>query len=305
MWATETAVEQQKEGEKSAEKKEKQREKLEELLLARVKQVLKERQGAKLEAELQAAEKESAKRQEEARLAEIRSSLRLPSARMHATVSTAPDSGMATSPSAAMHLHSLATAEGWSGQEAQPSLSEPPSPTKTDGSSHRRCNSNSYDPYPLQLVEGKLLLFDPAEFGLWPLMAQLRGWSLELGAAHVWGGGNEREAEAFSVACGFSVAFGPIVLRVVATAIYGRVSASGVSVLPTHHVVYAFGRYWETEVVPCVDAAERFFRLAKIGSGAAYKGGGGAGGVRKVGGGGESEAKMRRKIKRQQSWVPS
>ncbi|CAN0222723.1 unnamed protein product, partial [Hapterophycus canaliculatus] len=237
---TDVSVADRKRGEQqeSAAAEQEEREKLKELLLAKVRQVLKERQEAKLVEERQAA-KESAER-EEARLAEIRSSFRLPPARKHATIST-----------------------------GRPSLLESTSPKERVSLPRRCCDSTSYITYPLQLVEGKLLLFDPGEFKLWPLMSQLQGWSLELGAAPVWGGGNEREAEAFSVACGFSAAFGPIVLRVVATAVYGKVFASGVSVLPTDHVVYAFGRYWETEMAPCADVTERFFRLARAGSGTA------------------------------------
>ncbi|CAM9747270.1 unnamed protein product, partial [Ectocarpus sp. 8 AP-2014] len=143
---------------------------------------------------------------------------------------------------------------------AGPSTSEEP-PSERDPP-----RLDHHVPHPLQLVEGKTLMYDPTEFDLWPLMVQLQGWSLELGTADVWGGGVEREAEAFSAACGFSAAFGPIVLKLVTTAVYGRVFAGGVSVLPMDHVVYAFGQYWEKEIGPR-DATERFFKLVKIGSG--------------------------------------
>ncbi|CAM9818571.1 unnamed protein product, partial [Ectocarpus sp. 4 AP-2014] len=152
---------------------------------------------------------------------------------------------------------------------AAPSTPPPPAgPSTSEESSSDRDppHLEHHVPHPLQLVEGKTLMYDPREFDLWPLMIQLQGWSLELGTADVWGGGIEREAEAFSAACGFSAAFGPIVLKLVTTAVYGRVFAGGVSVLPMDHVVYAFGQYWEKEIGPR-DATERFFKLVKIGSG--------------------------------------
>ena len=138
----------------------------------------------------------------------------------------------------------------------------PPSPDPTEAS------TPSYVSHPLQVVEGRVLLYDPREFNLWELMTQLRGWTLALGAAPVWGGCNYREAEAFSAVCGFSAALGPIVLKRVATAVYGRAFSVGVSVLSSDHVVYAFGRYWDADVAPH-DPTERFFRLVKVGSDAA------------------------------------
>lgn len=141
------------------------------------------------------------------------------------------------------------------------------SPEHIEGSP--RSSSRRYVSHPLQVVEGKILLYDPEDFDLWELMTQLRGWSLALGAAPVWGGGNEREAEVFSAVCGFSAAWGPAVLKRVAVAVYGRVFAGGVSVLSADHVVYAFGRYWDREVAP-YDPEERFFRLVKAGSNNAF-----------------------------------
>ena len=141
---------------------------------------------------------------------------------------------------------------------------------------------HSYVSHPLQLVEGKTLLYDPRDVSLWPLMVQLQGWSLELGMASVWGGGNQREAEAFSAACGFSAAWGPMLLKRVATAVYGKVFASGVSVLSTDHVIYAFGQFWDRAIAP-FDATERFFRLVKVGGGFAASPGGNGSGIEKVG----------------------
>lgn len=172
--------------------------------------------------------------------AETRSSLELPKPRQQYIIATAASTPPPPPPG--------------------PSRSEEP-PSERD-STHLR----HHVPHPLQLVEGKTLMYDPREFDLWPLMIQLQGWSLELGTADVWGGGIEREAEAFSAACGFSAAFGPLVLKLITTAVYGRVFAGGVSVLPMDHVVYAFGQFWEKEIGPR-DATERFFKLVKIGSG--------------------------------------
>ena len=120
--------------------------------------------------------------------------------------------------------------------------------------------------YPLQLVQGKTLLYDPTEFGLWDVMSQLQGWTLALGAAPIWAAGNEREAEAFSAACGFSAAWGPTVLEVVAKAVYGEPFSRGVTVLPLEHVLYAFGTYWEREISP-YDTVERFCRLLLLKAG--------------------------------------
>lgn len=189
---------------------------------------------------------------EDARLAGIRSSLHLPPARQHTTTAAAAATIRSGAPS-------------------------PPSePVKS--------NQNNLVTHPLQLVEGKTMMYDPMEFDLWPILTQLQGWTLTLGTAPVWGGGNQREAEAFSAACGFSAAWGPVVLKLVAISVYGKVFSRGVSVLPTNHVVYAFGKYWEKEIAP-YDATERFFRLAKVGSdtnAAANILPGSNGGIRKV-----------------------
>lgn len=222
-----------------------QQQTLEKTLVAKANQALKERQHSNAAAERQAREQESERNA--IRSMEAGSSLHQPPSRQHTPA--APDTETTSSRS---------TSEGC------------------------ELDLHSYVPHPLQLVEGKTLLYDPKEFGLWPLMVQLRGWSLELGVAPVWVGGNQREAEAFSAACGFSAAWGPIVLKRVATAVYGKVFASGVSVLPTDHVIYAFGHFWDKAITP-FDAAERFFRLVKLGCEfPANSGGNGGGGIGKV-----------------------
>ncbi|CBJ32587.1 hypothetical protein Esi_0349_0007 [Ectocarpus siliculosus] len=208
------------------------RKEVDELLLAKAEHALKEdraREGA-------ATERESADPAgtKVARPAETRASLEPPKPRRQ-HITAAPSTPL---------------------PPAGPSTSEEPSSERDPP------RLDHHVPHPLQLVEGKTLMYDPREFDLWPLMVQLQGWSLELGTADVWGGGVEREAEAFSAACGFSAAFGPIVLKLVTTAVYGRVFAGGVSVLPMDHVVYAFGQYWEKEIGPR-DATERFFKLVK------------------------------------------
>ena len=126
--------------------------------------------------------------------------------------------------------------------------------------------------HPLQLIQGRAVLYDPMEYGLWAVMSQLQGWALALGTAPILTGGNQREAEAFSAACGFSAAWGPTVLEIVTTSVYGQPPLSrGSDVLPLDRLLYAIGTYWETDICP-YDAAERVFRLLLKVGGAATTG---------------------------------
>eukprot|EP00904_Undaria_pinnatifida_P006390 jgi/Undpi1/2881/HiC_scaffold_14.g06258.m1 len=91
-------------------------------------------------------------------------------------------------------------------------------------------------------------------------MRQLQGLPLPLGQAPVWDGGEQRAGEEYASACGFPAAFGPLLLQRATRKVYGKVFASGVSVLPAQHTAYMFEKFWEKEVAP-FDASERFFRL--------------------------------------------
>eukprot|EP00904_Undaria_pinnatifida_P006401 jgi/Undpi1/2891/HiC_scaffold_14.g06268.m1 len=100
----------------------------------------------------------------------------------------------------------------------------------------------------------------PNEFDLWAVMRQLQGLPLPLGQAPVWDGGEQRAGEEYASACGFPAAFGPLLFQRATRKVFGKVFASGVSVLPAQHTAYMFEKFWEKEVAP-FDATERFFRL--------------------------------------------
>ena len=74
------------------------------------------------------------------------------------------------------------------------------------------------------------------------------------------GGGDQRAGEEYAAACGFPAAFGPLLFQRATRKVFGKVFASGVSVLPAQHTAYMFEKFWEKEVAP-FDVTERFFRL--------------------------------------------
>lgn len=119
--------------------------------------------------------------------------------------------------------------------------------------------------HPLQLQEEQMLFYSSEEFGLWELMSQLQGWSLPLGEAPVWDGGNARAAEEFAAVCGFSAAFGQLLFRHATILVFGEIFFKGVTALPPEHIAHMFGAFWDKEIAS-FDAAERFFRLARSAS---------------------------------------
>lgn len=116
-------------------------------------------------------------------------------------------------------------------------------------------------PHPVQNMEGHTVVYPVDDFDLWAVMSQVKGWSLPLGEAPVRGGDVvARAAEEFSVVCGFSAAFGPLLLEHATTKVYGTTFFRNVKQLPPEHLSHMFATYWEREVAP-FDSTERFFRL--------------------------------------------
>lgn len=143
--------------------------------------------------------------------------------------------------------------------QIRPLLHLPPSRKHVEG------KPEELVPYPLQLLEGKMLLYSPKEFNLSELLGHIQGWSLSLGVAPVWDGGVARGGEEFAVVCGFSAAFGPLLLDNATETVFGKTFFNGVDTLLPEHVAYMMRTFWKNEVEPH-DTAERFFRLVGKGS---------------------------------------
>lgn len=137
----------------------------------------------------------------------------------------------------------------------QPLFRLPPSRKHATGAREERVS------HPIQVIEGCTIVYPVNGFDLWTVMGEVEGWSLPLGEAHVRGGDViARAAEEFSVVCGFSAAFGPLLLEHATAKVYGGIFFRGAHELPLEHLSHLFATYWECEVAP-FDSAERFFRL--------------------------------------------
>eukprot|EP00904_Undaria_pinnatifida_P000137 jgi/Undpi1/10123/HiC_scaffold_28.g12577.m1 len=125
-------------------------------------------------------------------------------------------------------------------------------------------------PRHFQPLEGQTLRYSQQEFDVWAAMGQLQGWALQLGKAPVWGGGAPRAAEQYSVACGFSAAFGPLLFEHATGKVFGKGLSSGMGgESPADHIGHILAEFWENEIFP-FDAVERLYRLV---------GGSGRGGI--------------------------